>query len=94
METIFFLAHTEANGTLGKSALEALGAATELAKQMGGALIGGRVGQGICTAPVCHGCIGVRSSGTRLVGERGDRGPDVAHGEGCGRGGAPPWWGG
>ena len=44
METIFFLAHTEANGTLGKSALEALGAATELAKQMGGALIGGLVG--------------------------------------------------
>ncbi len=34
METILFLAHTEADGTLAKAALEALGAATDLSKQL------------------------------------------------------------
>jgi electron transfer flavoprotein alpha subunit len=45
METILFLAHTEANGTLAKSVLEALGAATDLAKQSGGPLIAGVFGE-------------------------------------------------
>jgi electron transfer flavoprotein alpha subunit len=48
METILFLTHTEADGTIGKPALEALGAATTLQSALGPAslavgLIGGSV---------------------------------------------------
>jgi electron transfer flavoprotein alpha subunit len=38
-ESILFLAHTEADGTLPKAALEALGAAVELAAALGGAAL-------------------------------------------------------
>ncbi len=44
METILFLAHTEADGTLAKPALEALGAATDLNKQLCGTLAVGLYG--------------------------------------------------
>ncbi len=45
METILFLAHTEAEGTLGQNALEALGAAQALAAGLAGSqLIAGLVG--------------------------------------------------
>ena len=39
MDTILFLAHTEADGTLGKAALEALGAAVELKQPLNGTLV-------------------------------------------------------
>ena len=46
METILFLAHTEADGTLAKGALEALTAAQTLAGQISGAkLIAGLIGE-------------------------------------------------
>jgi electron transfer flavoprotein alpha subunit len=44
METILFLAHTEADGLLGKAALEALGAAVELKQSLGGKLVIGLYG--------------------------------------------------
>ncbi|MGA2989703.1 MAG: hypothetical protein ABSD88_04435 [Candidatus Korobacteraceae bacterium] len=45
METILFVAHTEADGVLAKPALEALGAAQELAATLGGsALVAGLYG--------------------------------------------------
>jgi electron transfer flavoprotein alpha subunit len=48
METILFLAHTEADGSLGKAALEALGAAKTLAGALPGAhLVAGLVGEQI-----------------------------------------------
>jgi electron transfer flavoprotein alpha subunit len=50
METILFLAHTEADGTLGKAALEALGAAIDLNQGMGGALIAGLYGSQVQSA--------------------------------------------
>ncbi len=48
MDTILFLAHTEADGTLSRAALEALAAATSLAHELSGAnmavgLVGGRI---------------------------------------------------
>ena len=36
MDTILFLAHTEADGTLAKPALEALGSAVDLKQALGG----------------------------------------------------------
>jgi electron transfer flavoprotein alpha subunit len=45
MDTILFLAPTEADGTLGKSALEALGAAVELNQVLGATLVGGLYGE-------------------------------------------------
>lgn len=48
METILFLAHTEADGSLGKPALEALGAAKNLNVALSGStLIAGLVGENI-----------------------------------------------
>jgi len=44
METILFLAHTEADGTLGKAALEALGAAVELNQALNGTLLAATFG--------------------------------------------------
>ena len=44
METILFLAHTEADGTLAKPALESLGAATDLSKQLSATLAVGIYG--------------------------------------------------
>ena len=44
METILFLAHTEAGGSLGKVALETLGAAVELSQSLGAKLIAGLYG--------------------------------------------------
>jgi electron transfer flavoprotein alpha subunit len=45
MEKILFLAHVEADGTLAKPAFEALGAARQLAQQLGAALSAGFVGE-------------------------------------------------
>ncbi len=47
METTLFLAHTEADGTLGRIALESLGAAKELA---GDSLVGGVIGENTSVA--------------------------------------------
>jgi electron transfer flavoprotein alpha subunit len=44
MDTVLFLAHTEADGTLGKAALESLGAAVELNQSVSGTLIAGLFG--------------------------------------------------
>jgi len=44
METVLFLAHTEADGRLGKVSLEALTAAAELHKKLGGTLVLGLYG--------------------------------------------------
>jgi len=44
MDAILFLAHTEADGTLAKPALEALGAAVDLKQSLGAALIVGLYG--------------------------------------------------
>jgi electron transfer flavoprotein alpha subunit len=45
METILFLAHTEADGTIGKIALETLGTAIELKQQSGAAMVVGLFGE-------------------------------------------------
>jgi len=51
METILFLAHTEAGGALGKPALEALGAAAELSQTLGATLVAGLYGADVqCAA--------------------------------------------
>jgi len=50
METILFLAHTEGGGTLGKAALEALGAAVELSKSLAAPLIAGVYGADVQAA--------------------------------------------
>jgi len=50
METILYLAHTEADGSLGKAALESLTAAAGLAAQCGGTLVAGLVGQDVQAA--------------------------------------------
>lgn len=47
METILFLAHSEADGSLAKPALEALGAAAELSQKLGGPLVIGLYGSGV-----------------------------------------------
>ena len=44
METILFLAHTEADGTLGNGGLEALGASVELKQALGAELVAGVYG--------------------------------------------------
>ncbi len=44
MDTILYLAHTEADGTLGKAAYEALTAAKKLAGELGGAVVAGLIG--------------------------------------------------
>jgi len=44
MDTILFLAHTEADGTLAKQALEAIGAAVDLKQSLGATLIVGLYG--------------------------------------------------
>ena len=44
MDTILFLAHTEADGTLAKQALEALSAAVDLKQNLGATLVGGLYG--------------------------------------------------
>ncbi len=49
MEKILFLAHTEADGTLSKSALEVLGAAVELTQSASGTLIAAVFGTGAQT---------------------------------------------
>jgi electron transfer flavoprotein alpha subunit len=46
METILYLAHTEADGSLGKPALEALSAA----KSLGGTLVAGLIGENVSAA--------------------------------------------
>ena len=65
METILFLAHTEADGTLGKSALETLGAARALATGLAGSqFIAGRVGTDVQPAAnQIAGCGAVRFLG-------------------------------
>jgi electron transfer flavoprotein alpha subunit len=50
MENILFLAHTDADGSLGKAALEALAAATQLAGALGGALVVGLTGADVQAA--------------------------------------------
>ena len=51
METILFLAHTEADGSLGRAALEALGTAAGLQVALAGStLVAGLVGQNVQTA--------------------------------------------
>jgi electron transfer flavoprotein alpha subunit len=45
METILYIANTEADGTLGKPALEALGAAVELKNTLGANLVAGLYGE-------------------------------------------------
>lgn len=51
METILFLAHTEAEGSLGKAAREALGAAQSLSASLAGsALAVGLIGESVATA--------------------------------------------
>jgi electron transfer flavoprotein alpha subunit len=51
MEKILFLTHTDSTGSLPRAALEILGAATELAKDLGGApLIVGLVGSDLQAA--------------------------------------------
>jgi len=47
METILFLAHTEADGTLGRAAMESLTAAKSLAEATGGTLVAGLVGENV-----------------------------------------------
>ncbi len=47
MDTILFLAHTEADGTLAKPALEALGSAVDLKQSLGGELIVGLFGSAV-----------------------------------------------
>ena len=48
METILFLSHTEADGTLGRGALEALGAARSLAGSLpGSAFVAGLTGASV-----------------------------------------------
>ena len=47
MEKILYLAHTETDGSLGKPALEALGAAVDLSKKMGSPLTVGLIGADI-----------------------------------------------
>ncbi len=65
METILFLAHTEADGALASSALEALGAARALADGLGGApLIAGLVGADVrAAAGAVAGCGAARFLG-------------------------------
>jgi electron transfer flavoprotein alpha subunit len=68
METILFLAHTEADGTLGRAALETLAAASSLATALAGSqLIVGLVGGDVQTAASqIAGC-----GATRFVGAAG-----------------------
>ena len=47
MDTILFLAHTEADGTLAKPALEALGSAVDLKQQLGRSLVVGLYGASV-----------------------------------------------
>ena len=47
MDTILFLAHTEADGTLAKPALEALGSAVDLTKSLAGSLVVGLYGSAV-----------------------------------------------
>ncbi len=72
METILFLAHTEADGSLAKPALEALGAAKALADSLGGSqLIVGLIGADVQAATnLIAGC-----EATRFLGVSG---PDFA----------------
>ena len=77
METILFLAHTEADGSLGKAALEALGAATGLqAALTGSTLVAGLVGQKVqpaanqiagCGAAKFLGAVGVDFAPSRYA---------------------------
>ena len=52
MDTILFLAHTEADGTLAKPALEALGAAVDLKQSLGATLVVGLYGAAV--QPAAH----------------------------------------
>ena len=72
METILFLAHTEADGSLGKAALESLAVAKELAANLAGsALVSGLVGGEVqLAADQIAGCGATRFFGTA--------GPDFA----------------
>ena len=47
MDTILFLAHTDVDGTLAKSALEALGSAVELTQSLSGSLVVGLYGAAV-----------------------------------------------
>ena len=68
METILFLAHTEADGTLAKSAFEAIGAAKSLTDSLAGsAFVAGVVGQSVQAAADRIGTCGA----TRLFGAAG-----------------------
>jgi len=72
METILFLAHTEADGSLARAALEALGAAQAMAGSLGGSpLVVGLVGEDVrASAGVIAGCGAARFLGVS--------GPDFA----------------
>jgi electron transfer flavoprotein alpha subunit len=63
METVLFLAHTEADGSLAKSALEALAAAQSL----GGALVAGLVGGDVRNAAAA-----IAGSGARILAVSGE----------------------
>jgi len=60
METILFLAHTEADGTLTKAALEVLGAAADLSKQLSATLAVGLYGAGARAAAIAVGTCGAQ----------------------------------
>jgi len=72
METILFLAHTESDGSLGRPAMEALGAAEAMAGSLGGArLVVGLVGTDVqAAANAIAGCGAARCFGVS--------GPDFA----------------
>ena len=63
METVLFLAHTEADGSLGRAALEALAAAQSL----GGSLVAGLVG-----GEVQQAADAIAGSGARILGVAGE----------------------
>jgi|GEM_PF-4571186 len=50
MQNVLFLAHTEADGTLAKPALEALGTAANVAAGLGGSLVAGLIGENVKAA--------------------------------------------
>ena len=71
-QKILFLAHVDESGTtLPKAAYEALGAALDLARQLGGALTVGLVGESVQSA-----ADSVAATGVRMLGVSG---PDFAH---------------
>ena len=53
METILFLAHTESDGSLGKTALESLTVAKGLAEALGASMVAGFVGENVQAGADC-----------------------------------------